>query len=244
MTKKVDVAIIGGGPAAIYAAYEFVLKYPKVSVLILEEGHAIDLRNCPIIAGKVEKCIRCTPCSIMRGFGGAGAFSDGKYNFTTEFGGWLSDYIPKKTVMELIDYVDEINLKHGAPGEVYSTKNCKIGREALGHDLHLLNAKVRHLGTDNNRKLMASIYRFLMDHGIQIQCDTQVKTFKPCDGGYEVFLKDSDETVKCTYLIGAPGRCRMVLGSVRSPGPGSDQQSGGCGRPGGSAGGGVPAHHR
>lgn len=206
MMKKVDVAIIGGGPASIYAAYEFVLKYPKAQVLILEEGHAIDFRSCPIIAGKVEKCVRCTPCSIMRGFGGAGAFSDGKYNFTTEFGGWLSDYIPKKTVMDLIDYVDEINLKHGAPGEVYSTKNCKIGRLALGHDLHLLNAKVRHRGTDNNRKLMASIYRFLLDHGIQIQCDTQVDTFHPCEEGYEVVLKDSPDTIRCTYLIGAPGR--------------------------------------
>ena len=95
----------------------------------------------------------------MRGFGGAGAFSDGKYNFTTEFGGWLSDYLPKKTVMELIDYVDEINCRHGAPGEVFSTKNCRIGKKALGYDLHLLNAKVRHLGTDNNRLLMGSIYR-------------------------------------------------------------------------------------
>ena len=98
---KRDVAIIGGGPAAIYAAYEFALKYPDIKVVILEEGHAIDFRNCPIIAGKTEQCVRCTPCSIMRGFGGAGAFSDGKYNFTTEFGGWLSDYLPKKTVMEL-----------------------------------------------------------------------------------------------------------------------------------------------
>lgn len=206
MKKKVDVAIIGGGPASIYAAYEFVLKYPEVKVLILEEGHAIDFRNCPIIAGKVEKCVRCNPCSIMRGFGGAGAFSDGKYNFTTEFGGWLSDYIPQKTVMELIDYVDGINLKHGAPGEVYSTKNCKIGRKALGVDLHLLNAKVRHLGTDNNRKLMASIYRFLLEHGIEIQCDTQVESFRPCREGYEVFLKDREDSIQCTYLIGAPGR--------------------------------------
>lgn len=93
---KRDVAIIGGGPAAIYAAYEFALKYPDIKVVILEEGHAIDFRNCPIIAGKTEQCVRCTPCSIMRGFGGAGAFSDGKYNFTTEFGGWLSDYLPKR----------------------------------------------------------------------------------------------------------------------------------------------------
>lgn len=206
MIKQTDVAIIGGGPAAIYAAYEFVLHYPKTSVLILEQGHAITLRQCPIISGKVEKCVRCTPCSIMRGFGGAGAFSDGKYNFTTEFGGWLSDYIPKKTVMELIDYVDALNLKHGAPGEVFSTKNCKIGRKALGVDLHLLNAKVRHLGTDNNRKLMASIYCYLVQHGIQIACDTQVESIKKIDTGYELSVKGSDTLVHCTYLIGAPGR--------------------------------------
>ena len=124
MKKKVDVAIIGGGPASIYAAYEFVLKYPEVKVLILEEGHAIDFRNCPIIAGKVEKCVRCTPCSIMRGFGGAGAFSDGKYNFTTEFGGWLSDYIPKKTVMELILEM------MGQPKDAYDHVN-----DRAGHDL-------------------------------------------------------------------------------------------------------------
>jgi uncharacterized FAD-dependent dehydrogenase len=97
----------------------------------------------------------------MRGFGGAGAFSDGKYNFTTEFGGWLTDYLPKKTVMELIDYVDELNLRHGAPGAYFSTKNATIGKIALGYDLHLLNAKVRHLGTENNLKIMASIYRYL-----------------------------------------------------------------------------------
>ena len=203
---KRDVAIIGGGPAAIYAAYEFALKYPDIKVVILEEGHAIDFRNCPIIAGKTEQCVRCTPCSIMRGFGGAGAFSDGKYNFTTEFGGWLSDYLPKKTVMELIDYVDEINCRHGAPGEVFSTKNCRIGKKALGHDLHLLNAKVRHLGTDNNRLLMGSIYRFLLAHGIEISCDTQVDHIEKKEDGYRLLIKGQEEPVDCTYLIGAPGR--------------------------------------
>ncbi len=206
MNRHPDVAIIGGGPAAIYAAYEFALKYPEVKVLILEEGHSIELRNCPIIAGRAEHCLSCVPCSIMRGFGGAGAFSDGKYNFTTEFGGWLSDYLPRSTVMELIDYVDQINLRHGAPGEVYSTKNCRIGRIALGYDLHLLNAKVRHLGTDNNRKLMASICRFLLEHGIEIACDTQVERFDRCPEGYQLFLKGGQDPVTCTYLIAAPGR--------------------------------------
>ena len=91
-----DVAIIGGGPAAIFAAYEFVMKYPKLKLVMLEAGNAIDKRFCPLAAKKVDHCINCKPCSIMRGFGGAGAFSDGKYNFTTEFGGWLNEYLPEE----------------------------------------------------------------------------------------------------------------------------------------------------
>ena len=91
MYENYDVAIIGGGPAAVFAAYEFTLKYPTVRLIMLEEGNPIERRQCPLAAKKVDHCLRCVPCDIMRGFGGAGAFSDGKYNFTTEFGGWLSE---------------------------------------------------------------------------------------------------------------------------------------------------------
>ena len=121
-----DVGIIGGGPAAIFAAYEFVLKYPKIKIIMLEEGHDIRKRSCPIALKKVEQCISCNPCNIMRGFGGAGAFSDGKYNFTTEFGGWLNEYLSKDEVIELIDYVDQLNLEQGAPAEYFTTKNSTI----------------------------------------------------------------------------------------------------------------------
>ena len=145
MRKKYDVAVIGGGPAAIFACWEFSEKFPGLSVVMLEEGHTVAKRHCPLAAGKTDHCLRCVPCAIMRGFGGAGAFSDGKYNFTTEFGGWLPEYLPKQTVMDLIDYVDSINCRYGAPGETFTTKNSSIGRKALGYDLHLLNGKVRHL---------------------------------------------------------------------------------------------------
>ena len=120
MYENYDVAIIGGGPAAVFAAYEFTLKYPTVSLIMLEEGNPIERRQCPLAAKKVDHCLRCVPCDIMRGFGGAGAFSDGKYNFTTEFGGWLSEYIPEKTVIELIDYP----LHH----QVYQLNNSNIYR--------------------------------------------------------------------------------------------------------------------
>ena len=176
-----DVAIIGGGPAAIFAAYEFVLKYPQLKVIMLEAGNTIEKRFCPLAAKKVDHCINCNPCSIMRGFGGAGAFSDGKYNFTTEFGGWLNEYLPEDKVIELIDYVDELNCRHGAPGEYFSTKNSKIGVQALKYDLHLLNAKVRHLGTENNLVIMENIHKFLEDK-IEIRCNTAVEVNLPSGG--------------------------------------------------------------
>jgi uncharacterized FAD-dependent dehydrogenase len=203
VVKKYDVAIIGGGPAAIYAGWEFSVKYPDVSVLILEEGHPVDKRFCPLAAGKVDHCLRCVPCAIMRGFGGAGAFSDGKYNFTTEFGGWLPDYLPKKTVMDLIDYVDSINCSNGAPGETFTTKNSSIRRKALAFDLHLLNGKVRHLGTENNLQIMENIYQKLRQK-VDILCDTKVESFRK--EGETFCLETTAGQFTSDYLIAAPGR--------------------------------------
>lgn len=200
-----DVAIVGGGPAAIFAAYEFVLKYPELKITMIEAGNAINKRYCPLAAKKVDHCINCKPCSIMRGFGGAGAFSDGKYNFTTEFGGWLNEYLPEDTVIDLIDYVDELNCRHGAPGEYFSTKNCKIGVQALKYDLHLLNAKVRHLGTENNLVIMENIYKFLQEK-INIICNNAVtEIYHEEDGTFTLELEHG-ENVKSKYLIAAPGR--------------------------------------
>lgn len=201
-----DVAIIGGGPAAIFAAYELEIKYPGLKIIMLEAGNSIENRFCPLAAKKVGHCINCKPCSIMRGFGGAGAFSDGKYNFTTEFGGWLNDYLPESKVIELIDYVDELNCRHGAPGEYFSTKNSTIGTKALQHDLHLLNAKVRHLGTENNLIIIENIYKFLSDK-MDIRCNTVVEEIiHNEDGTFTLNLAQTEESINCKYLIAAPGR--------------------------------------
>lgn len=199
-----DVAIIGGGPAAIFAAYEFADKFPGLKIVMLEAGKSIEKRHCPLAAQETDHCINCSPCSIMRGFGGAGAFSDGKYNFTTEFGGWLSDYLPEKTVMELIEYVDKLNCRHGAPGEYFSTKNSTIGVQALKHDLHLLNARVRHLGTENNLIIMENIYAFLKDK-IDIRCNTAVRGIERCGSGFRLELA-AGGSIECRCLIAAPGR--------------------------------------
>ncbi len=205
MREFFDVALIGGGPAAVFAAYEFSLKYPELKVVILEEGHPIGQRKCPLAQKKVDHCLRCVPCDIMRGFGGAGAFSDGKYNFTTEFGGWLNEYLPHNEVIDLIDYVDELNCRHGAPGEYFSTKNCTIGAKALGYDLHLLNAKVRHLGTENNLIIMENIYKHLLENGIEIRCNSHVEKILREGERFVLPVRGKGE-IECTYLIAAPGR--------------------------------------
>lgn len=206
MSQKFDIGIIGGGPSAIFAAYELITKHPSVKIIMLEEGNDIYSRHCPIAEKEVESCIRCTPCGIMRGFGGAGAFSDGKYNFTTQFGGWLNEYIPDQQVLDLIDYVDRINSQYGAPAEIFSTANSNIGKIALQHDLHLLDAKVRHLGTENNLKIMEKIYEYLKDK-ITMLFRCHVVAIKPQQSGFHLELSGVvDDLVKCDYLIAAPGR--------------------------------------
>ena len=103
---KFDVIIIGAGPGGIFAAYELMQRKQDLKVAVFEAGHALDKRHCPIDGEKIKSCIGCKSCSIMSGFGGAGAFSDGKYNITNDFGGTLYEYIGKKQALELMHYVD------------------------------------------------------------------------------------------------------------------------------------------
>lgn len=201
-----DVGIIGGGPAAIFAAYEFSIKFPNITVIMIEEGNEIRKRSCPISLKQVPQCISCKPCNIMRGFGGAGAFSDGKYNFTTEFGGWLSEYLSTEEVIQLIDYVDELNLAQGAPSEYFTTKNATIGIKALRNDIHLLSAKVRHLGTENNLRILGHIFDELSQK-IKMLFNTKIENITILDKGFELTTNSSaNTTINCNYLIAAPGR--------------------------------------
>ncbi len=202
--KQYDVAIIGAGPAGTFTAYELMEKRPDLKVVIIESGRDIYRRVCPISAGKVESCINCKPCNIMRGFGGAGAFSDGKYNFTTKFGGWLNEYLPDRKVLDLIDYVDQINMKHGAPAKVYSTENSNLGKTALAHDLHLLDASVRHLGTENNLKMLEKTYEYLKDK-VEFRFESLVKSILPLERGGRLLLENGEE-LEASFIVAAPGR--------------------------------------
>ena len=204
-TKKYDVAIVGAGPAGSFAAYELLAKKPGLSVIVLESGKDIDQRSCPIAQGKAKRCVGCVPCSIMRGFGGAGAFSDGKYNFTTQFGGWLNEYLDDDEVMRLIYYVDEINRKNGAPAEVFTTQGSDLKKRALEFDLHLLDASVRHLGTENNLKMLRRMYDDLKDKA-EFRFLSPVSKIEADGAGSHALVLEDGERIEAEYLIVAPGR--------------------------------------
>ena len=207
MNSRYDVMILGTGEAGIYAAYELSLKCPGARVLVVDQGADIYHRSCPIVAGKVKSCIQCKVCGTMCGFGGAGAFSDGKFNFTTAFGGWLTDFLDEREVMDLIDYVDALNVKHGATTEVYSTSTPaarELEKRALEHDLHLLQARCKHLGTENNLRILTNIYEGLRDK-LEFRFSTEVTHIAQADGGYRLTTARGEE-ISCRYLIAAPGR--------------------------------------
>ena len=162
---KYDVLIIGAGPGGIFSAYELMQRKPEWRVAVLEAGNPLEKRHCPIDGDKVKSCIHCKTCAIMNGFGGAGAFSDGKYNLTNEFGGTLYEYIGKQKAMELMHYVDDINVACGGAGtKLYSTADSGFKRLCLQNNLHLLDASVRHLGTDINYKVLENLYAQLKEH--------------------------------------------------------------------------------
>lgn len=205
MQEKYDVLIIGAGPAAIYAAYELVNKNPGLHVAMFEAGNDIYRRSCPIAEKKVLRCIKCESCDVMRGFGGAGAFSDGKFNFTAKFGGWLNEYLPEEEVMKLIEYVDQISLDYGAPAQSFSTENSSLGRQALAFDLHLLKARVRHLGTENNLLILKKMFEFLKGK-CEMFFNTHVEEITKQATEFKLQIKGSRRKVTAEYLIAAPGR--------------------------------------
>ena len=170
---KYDVVIVGAGPCGYFAAYELSKINPNKKVLLIDRGRDITQRNCPVINHKLDKCpankdgIReCSPaCSITSGFGGSGAYSDGKFNITTEFGGWLTKYISDDEVMDLIKYVDDINLKYGASPVITDPTTPAIRDielRAMSVGLKLLRSRVRHLGTEENLKILYRIYKDLL----------------------------------------------------------------------------------
>ena len=196
-----DVIIIGAGPGGIFSAYE--LRNSGLKVAVFEDGNELSKRKCPIDGGNVKSCINCKTCSIMSGFGGAGAFSDGKYNITNDFGGSLYSHIGKTTALELMEYVDKINAAHGgAQTKLYSTAGSDFHKICTQNKLHLLNAKVRHLGTDINYTVLTNLYNELKDK-VDFYFNTHVSDIKKHENGYEVI---ADKSYTCKNCIVSAGR--------------------------------------
>lgn len=201
-----DVIIIGAGPGGIFAAYELTKGNKDLKVAVLEAGKKLEERKCPIDGVKIKSCINCPSCSIMSGFGGAGAFSDGKYNITNDFGGTLHEYIGKDKAIKLMRYVDEINMSHGGEGtKLYSTANTSIKKLCMQNKLLLLDASVRHLGTDKNYVVLGNLYDELKDK-VDFKFRTPVEHIEIIDGGFKVITADSSFTCKkCIASVGRSG---------------------------------------
>ena len=201
-----DVVIIGAGPGGIFTAYELIERNPDCKIAVFEMGHELKSRKCPIDGDKVKSCIHCKSCSIMSGFGGAGAFSDGKYNITNDFGGTLYEYIGKKEALDLMEYVDKINLRYGGEGtKLYSTAGTSIKKVCMQNDLHLLDASVRHLGTDINYVVLENLYDHLKDN-VEFHFDCAVDHVECIDGGYRIYCGDNIYDGKnCVISAGRSG---------------------------------------
>ena len=203
---KYDVIIVGAGPGGIYTAYELIKRREGLKVAVFEAGHSLEKRHCPIDGDKIKTCIKCKSCSIMSGFGGAGAFSDGKYNITNAFGGTLYEYVGKKQALDLMHYVDEINLEHGGAGtKLYSTAGTKFKKICIQNKLNLLDASVRHLGTDINYVVLQNLYDFLRDK-VDFYFDTPVSGIRVIERGYRIVCEKGEYDCKeCVVSVGRSG---------------------------------------
>ncbi len=206
MEKKYDVIIVGAGPGGIFSAYQLSKKCPGLSIGVFESGTSLEKRKCPIDGKKIKSCIKCKSCAIMNGFGGAGAFSDGKYNITNDFGGNLYEYIGREKAIELMNYVDQINVSHGGEGTaMFSTSGTNLKKVCMQNKLTLLDASVRHLGTDINYVVLQHLYDELKDR-IDFNFLTPVTSIEKLETGYRVHTENGySDCDDCIVSVGRSG---------------------------------------
>ena len=203
--QKYDVIIAGAGAGGVFMSYELTKLDNKARVLMLDRGSPLEGRLCPIKEGVANKCVHCDPCHVMNGYGGAGTLSDGKYNLTTQFGGDLHAHLGVDKAMELMNYVDEVLCSMGGKdARLYSTGDSNLKTVALRNNLHLLDAKVRHLGTDRNIKILGEIYNFTKQR-IDMEFRTEILSIDKGAGG-EFIVKTNKGDFTCSNLVLATGR--------------------------------------
>lgn len=203
--KHYDIIIVGAGASGVFLSYELTKLENRAKVLMIDKGAPLEKRQCPIKKG-AKTCVKCSPCHIMNGYGGAGTLSDGKYNITTQFGGDLHNYVGRDAAMALMEYVDEVLCgMGGADAKLYSTASSELKTIALRNNLHLLEAKVRHLGTDRNVKILGRIFDYCSDRVDTMFYTTITEIEQEQDGTFLV-KTDKGETFTCRDLVLATGR--------------------------------------
>ena len=188
-----EIGIVGGGISALMAAYNLLKNSKETKVTIFEKGNDLANRKCPILQKKVEKCIKCSTCAIMEGIAGAGAFSDGKYNITTEFGGWLQDI--REDTLEYIEKADAILVENGATKDRFMP-NDELKKRCLQYDLHMLQSECKHLGTDANFDTMVKMVENIEKIGkdrVNILTKFNVINVEDLDNGKKKVYQEDDE---------------------------------------------------
>ncbi len=202
---KYDVIIVGAGPAGIFSALELT-ENTNLNVLILDRGADIAKRKCPSSRG--FECVHCEPCSVLSGWGGAGAYSDGKLTLSTEVGGWLNQYVSTEELAELVKYCDGIYIKFGASEQVFggqSERIDEIEKRASLAGLKLIKQEVRHMGTDKCLETLQRMRKYL-NGKITFQPKNEVKGLIVEDHLIKGVETVAGEKIMAKYVILAPGR--------------------------------------
>ncbi|NLT34792.1 MAG: FAD-dependent oxidoreductase [Gaiellales bacterium] len=204
-SSQYDVAVVGAGPAGIFAALELA-KSSRLRILVLEKGRDISRRHCP--ARERGRCAGCVPCAITCGWGGAGAYSDGKLTLSPDVGGWLEEYLPRHVLESLFEDVDRTWRDYGAPQEVFGTNTDALAvwrRKALRHGLRLVQSPLRHVGTERCADLLLNMRRAL-ESRVEVRTETEVQSILT-EGGRVTGLRLEDgREVRAAAVIVAPGR--------------------------------------